>query len=59
MRSKAHEASGCLTQEECAERLGFSRERVGAIERKALRKLRALIQSDPRLGEYLRPEGVS
>lgn len=32
-----------LSQEECARQLGISRERVGQIERKALRKMREMI----------------
>lgn len=33
-----------ISQEECARRLGITRERVGQIERKALAKMRALVE---------------
>lgn len=33
-----------ISQEECACRLGISRERVGQIERRAMQKMRALVR---------------
>jgi len=35
-----------ISQEECARRLGITRERVGQIERRAMEKIRALISQE-------------
>ena len=34
-----------LSQEECAQRLGISRERVSQLERRAMKKMQALVLS--------------
>jgi len=40
-----------VTLEDCARRLGISRERAGFLERRALRKMRSIIEKDPKLAE--------